>query len=291
MMLKPVHVLGLLLTFGCAVSCTSGSDGAASSDPQEQALVSVNGRTLSRAELSEIIPAELEAADSAKATEEYIRLWVNNELMYEKAQQNVADKDRIKELVENYRRSLMVYTYQEQLLKETFWKDVKEADLKAFYEENKDKFRLESNIMKGLFLKIPVSSPLLNNFREWYKAGTPASLEKIEKNYLQNAVTYTYFYDVWKNFDDIMSKIPYTLIKSEDFLRTNRNLEVNDSSFVYLLNIKQYALTGTAAPYEYVKPQIQEMLLNQQKERFMKKVEDDLLKKAIQNNKINYFYK
>lgn len=279
---------GILIAI-LGTSCSSGTSVSGTED--EQALVSVNGNTLYRSDLKDIIPSGLDEADSASAAEAYIQLWVNDELMYEKAQQNVSDKERIEELVKNYRQSLTVFTYQEQLLKEQFAKSASNNVLKTYYDEHSDKFKLESNIIKGLFLKIPVNSPLLDNFRKWYKSTSQASLEGIEKNAVQNAVIYDYFYDKWVNFDDVMSKIPYTVNNSEQFLKTNSNLEVNDSTYVYLLNIKEYGLIGSVAPFEYAKPQVREVLMNQNRATYLKEFKDDLYQKAIKDNKINYYYK
>lgn len=283
------HVIIIIAILVTVASCGSKNDPVDVSGAE--ALVSVNGNVLTRADLRDIIPDGLSEADSISAAESYIKMWINDELMYEKAQKNVADKDRIEELVKNYRQSLTVFTYQEQLLKERFSKDLSDATLKKFYDENTDKFKLESNIIKGLFLKIPASSPQLDNFRSWYKSTSTSSLENIEKNALQNVITYDYFYDKWIDLSDIMSQIPYKMLSSESFLKENKNLEVNDSTNVYLLNIKEYILAGSVAPFEYVKSQAAELLVNQNKAVYMKQFEEDLYNDAIKDNKIKLYYK
>ncbi|NDW08172.1 peptidyl-prolyl cis-trans isomerase [Dysgonomonas sp. 520] len=278
-----------LVAVAGVLSCSFGNGNAEVNE--EEALVTVNGRTLYLSDLKEIIPSGIDAEDSIKAAESYIRLWINDELMYEKAQKNVADKERIDELVNNYRQSLTVFTYQEQLLKERFSNQLSDNVLKKYYEENLDRFKLQSNLIKGLFLKIPSSSDMIDDFRRWYKSNSKTAIEGIEKNHLKHAVTYDFFYDRWMSMDEMMTKIPYTVTNSEEFLKKNKSLEVDDSTNVYLLYIKEYALTGTTAPFEYVKPQVMEVLINQQKANFLKEFEEDLYNQAIKEEKITYYYK
>ena len=282
------HALIVLVMIG-GISCTPKSDADHLED--DNVLLTVNGKALFKSDLLDIIPSGIAAQDSAETAEAYIKLWINDALMYEKAQQNIANKERIEELVNNYRQSLTVFTYQEQLLKERFSNQLSDNVLKEYYDKNSEKFKLRSNLIKGLFLKIPSNSDMANDFRKWYKAGTQEALEGIEKNHIKNAIAYDFFYDRWVNFDEILLKIPYTITNSEDFLRKNKSLEVDDSTNVYLLHIKECVLTGSVAPFEYVKPQVAEMLLNQRKTEYLDKFQQDLYNDAIAKNKITFYYK
>ncbi len=59
----------------------------------------------------------------------------------------------------------------------------------------------------------------------------------------------------------------------------------------YLLNIKEYGLTGSVAPFEYAKPQVREVLMNQKRAAYLKEFKNDLYQKAVKDNKIEYYYK
>ncbi|MDR1809546.1 MAG: peptidyl-prolyl cis-trans isomerase [Prevotella sp.] len=268
------------------------SDSAAPvQDTGEQALVSVGNRTLYKHELNEVISGGLSPADSTLAAEAYIKMWVKNELMYEKAKANLLDKVQIDELVDNYRHSLTIYTYQEQLLKERLSKEITDKELREYYEANPDRFKLETNIIKGLFLKVPVSSPRLEDLRKWYFSTSEKAIENIEKYSLENAVIYDYFYNKWVDFDDVMDNIPREIDDRTQFLKERKRLEVQDSAYVYLLNIKEYALVGSKAPFEFAKGQILDILVGQRRESFMKKFEEDLYENAIADDKVRFYEK
>lgn len=288
-MKKILICLDLFFMVFVAFSC-SGS-GAADADRALNPIVTVGDKTLYQADLDEVIPIGLSAEDSTAAVKSYIDMWVNDQLIYNKALQNIINKKDIDELVEGYKKSLITSSYQEQLLKEYFSKSVSENELKAYYEQNKDKFKLEDNIIKGLYLKIPVNSKQLANFQKWYKQGNDAAIENIEKNTLQNAVAYEYFYDKWVGLVDVLENMPPAVTDEKIFLQRNKNLELRDSSFVYLLNIKEYELAGSEAPYDYVKGQLSEMYMEQKKADYLQQVKKDLYDKAVSDEEIKFYNK
>lgn len=272
-----------------ASACSTKNESAP--NPGDEALVSVNGKTLYRYELDHIIPNDLNATDSTLAAEAYIKLWIKEELMYKKALGNLNDEKRIDELVENYRQSLTIFTYQEQLLNERLTKTIGDNELEEYYNKNSDKFDLQTNIIKGLFLKVPRTSPQLEDLKKWYKTPTDKAVENIEKYTLQNAVIYDYFYNRWVDFDDVANNIPTPITDTKLFLQKNKYFETQDSAYVYMLNIKEYSLAGSTAPFEFVKGEILDILLNQKKEGFIKNFENELYENAIKKNEITFHKK
>jgi hypothetical protein len=69
-------------------------------------------------------------------------------------------------------------------------------------------------------------------------------------------------------------------------LKNNKTLELSDSSYCYLLNIKEYLLAGSTAPYEYAEPLIIEMLINQRKMEFLRTFEEELYQDAIKKGNV-----
>jgi hypothetical protein len=271
--------------------CTQKKTDDATLQKGEIPLVTVKGKTLYADELERALPEGLSTTDSTTAANSYIKRWISEVLLYEKAKSNVSNIDEINKLVENYRQSLTVYTYQEKLLNEVLSTPNKEEELKKYYDLNKDQFKLNKYILKGLFLKIPVNSAELNNMRKWSQSNTLAAKENIEKASIQNAVIYNYFYDKWTDLDEITSNMTSTISNPEQFLKTTKNYEFSDSTFVYLLHIEDFALPGTTTPFDYAKTQIKDFLINQERNQFIMQLETDLYNKALNNNEIKFYNK
>lgn len=282
------HII-FLLAFIFLFSCNKGG----TSDVQQEQIpiVTVRDKTLYKNELNNVMPQALSSEDSIAAAQTYIKMWINDQLMYDKAQKNIVNKDEIERLVAGYRKSLITNLYQEQLLKVQLSKSFSDKELESFYEANKGKFKLKENVIKGLYLKVPINSKELNNFIKWYKQSTDAAVGNIEKNTLQNAVGYEYFYNKWVALNDIVDNMPLSVNNGDEFLRTNKNVEVRDSSFVYLLNIKEYKTIGSEAPFEYIKNQLIEVYTEQRKSDYLKKVQQDLYDKAVSDEEIKFYDK
>lgn len=284
-------ILGILLTsllLGYS-SCTKNKLGEA--DKSKEPIVTVLEKTLYKADLDGITYHGMTPEDSAAATQTYIKMWINDRLIYDKAKKNMTQKREIDELVEEYRTSLIVNDYQTKLLRERLSKSVSEGELLDFFNKNKERFALKENIIKGLFLKVPKESPALENFQKWYKQDNESAVREIEKYTLQNAVGYENFYDNWVSFNEVMDNIPELLKDSEEFLKKNKTLQVQDSSFVYMLNIKEYKLQGSEAPFEFVRDYLSDAYIEEKRDAFLKELQTDLYNKALSNDQIKYYIK
>ena len=128
-----------------------------------------------------MLPAGLTKDDSLLFAEHYIRTWVEDLLLYEKAQNNIPDNEEIDRLVENYRKALIMHTYQEELIGQRLTKDIPEQEIAEYYEKNKELFKLDRPLVKGLFIKVPLTAPQLTNVRKWYKSEAQEAVEHLEK--------------------------------------------------------------------------------------------------------------
>lgn len=276
----------IFITFVALLCACKGSQPVNDTD----VLVKVKDRILKRSEVTGRIPKGSTSADSLLLAESLTKKWVKDALVYDLALRNMGeDKEEIEKLVEEYRHSLVRYRYQERLVKEKLAGDIRESDMLNYYEENQTKFVLDKSLIKGLFLKIPIDAPGISDVKGWYKSTSESALEKIEKYSVQNASIYDYFYDKWVDFDEVMDNIPLHVSNSNAFLKANKFVEVQDSSYFYLLNIKEYLLSGSVAPYVFAGPQIKDMLVNQRKVEFLKDFENELYNDAIRGGDVKFY--
>lgn len=253
------------------------------------AIVSVGNRYLTREMLDQVIPDGLSPRDSSAFADAYVRHWAEDELVYDVAQKNIPDVERIENLVDRYRRELFVHEYQKQILSEKLDAEISDDAVKNYYRTHLDKFVLKTPIVKGLFLKVAETTPELKNLKKWYRGKDHASVENIEKYTLHNIINYDYFYDRWVSFDEVMSAIPYTVTDANRFLQTHTFLEINDEGYWYLLNISDYLPAGAHMPLDFARTQIEEILLNQKRMDFLHQMNKELYQEALENRKIKYY--
>ncbi len=254
-------------------------------------LVEVSGEFLYKEDLQAALPLNISKDDSVLFAEHYIRNWIEDALLFDKAEGNIPDNDKISKLVENYRRALIMHTYQEELVNQKLANDISEEEINAYYEKNKELFRLDNPLVKGLFIKVPLSSPDLGNVRVWYRKNNQDIIEKLEKYSLRNAVSYDYFYDRWTSVPDVAAKIPLKVLDTDaNYLDKNRNVEVKDTAFCYFLHIEDFLGKDKQKPLDFARDEIKEILINLKRVEFINKVKEDLYQQASDRNKIIYYY-
>ena len=254
-------------------------------------LVEVSGEFLYKEDLQAALPLNISKDDSVLFAEHYIRNWIEDALLFDKAEGNIPDNDKISKLVENYRRALIMHTYQEELVNQKLANDISEEEINAYYEKNKELFLLDNPLVKGLFIKVPLSSPDLGNVRVWYRKNNQDVIEKLEKYSLRNAVSYDYFYDRWTSVPDVAAKIPLKVLDTDaNYLDKNRNVEVKDTAFCYFLHIEDFLGKDKQKPLDFARDEIKEILINLKRVEFINKVKEDLYQRASDRNKIIYYY-
>ncbi len=253
-------------------------------------LVQVNGNFLYQEDLTMVQPVGLSKDDSLLFAENYIRNWVEDALLYEKARRNIPDNAKVEQLVEHYRKALIMHSYQQNLIEQKLSEQITEDEIKEFYENNKGLFLVDKPLIKGLYIKVPLNEAGVKNVRAWYKKNTPENVERLEKFSIRGAVDYSYFYDHWIYASDMIDKIPIVDSEPEVYLNTHRQIEMKDDRFWYFLNIEDYLGTGQEKPLDFAQTEIKEILMNLKQVDFMRNIKADLYKSASDKNEIIYYY-
>ena len=254
-------------------------------------LVKVANNYLYQEDLQMALPLNLSAEDSLLFAEAYIKNWTEDVLLFERAEDNVRDSERIKELVESYRRALVMHTYQEELVRQQLSEEISSMEIADYYEKNKSLFELEKTIVKGLFIKVPLQSPGLADVRRWYKKNTQDAIEQLEKYSLRNAVTYDYFYDQWHSLEEIEAVLPTKPWETDrDFLKKTRDVELKDTAFHYFLHLEEFLNKGEQKPLDFAEEEIKEILINLKRVDYLNRIKEGLYQQATEKNEIVYYY-
>ena len=252
-------------------------------------LAEVNGEKLLLSDALKKMPDGLIGSDSANFVKEYLANTIKDKIIYSLAQKSVSENADIDSMVEVYRKSLLVFEYQQQVLNSKFSNEVSDKELLAFYDENKSRFLSDQDLLKGVFLKVDVNAPNIEDLRRWCRKPNSESLDKIESYSVQNAVVYNYFMDDWKGLTQVAGSMPKITSNTSQYLRPGNTVEVKDDEFVYMLYVKDCVLRGKTAPFEYIKPMVKNVLLNSRKTEFLRKYEQDLFDNAVKDGKVIFY--
>ncbi|MBO5850512.1 MAG: peptidyl-prolyl cis-trans isomerase [Paludibacteraceae bacterium] len=209
--------------------------------------------------------------DSIAMVEKFEKNWVIDALMYEHALKNV-DQKSIDLLVEEYRKSLIVQNYKQLLINQRL-KDPSEEEISDYYEKYSSQFLLEDDIVKGIFVKVPKKADKLRKMRKWVEEFSVENIENMENYSVKNYGTLDFFTEYWVFEQELMKQLPTTIdIK----LTPNKFFEMEDSVYVYMLNVLDYRKIGEIEPLDFAQDKIKNLLLNKQKIEFIRQFEEEL---------------
>jgi hypothetical protein len=250
-------------------------------------LVEVDGMHLYKDEV-ELLLATNPQADSAQFVNEYIERWATEQLFYSKAADNVASMPEIENMIESYRRSLILNIYQSKLVEQHLKSAISQDDVVAFYNANKVLFDADESMFKGLLLVLPAKAPNLNKVRKWCVDMNPEDMEEIETYSAENALVYEYLMDRWYPLSDVVKHTPLTEFQLMERLSRKKTIEFKEDGKVYFVCSDTILREGDTLPVELVSAEINELLLNSRRADFIKRKKKDLFEEAKAKGIIKY---
>lgn len=247
-------------------------------------VVECNGHSLTQVEIAALTNG-LRSEDSARVAEAYIRQWAEDLLEYDVAKK--VESKEIERMVEDYRRSLYVHEYEENLIAQRMPKHVEDSLVRAFYATHSSRFVLDETIVKGMLLVVPLGAPNMDELkRQMAKPFDDENLEQIEKYAYNYATGYELFLEEWKNSRQILLRMPLSDANLQRQLNQKRQIVMEDSVNTYLLQVTDVHMKGTEMPLDYARTKIEQILLNERRVEFLEQERDKLYHKALQQNKL-----
>ncbi|HEX7583830.1 MAG TPA: hypothetical protein VF373_04020 [Prolixibacteraceae bacterium] len=253
-------------------------------------VAKVGNTVLTMKELSVYIPNYLDATDSSLWADDYIKKWVQRQLLLQKAEENLkADMKDVSRELEEYRNSLIVYRYKNELMKQKMDTIVKDIDIQKYFNEHRESFILNRNIVKAIYIKVPleVSSP--ENLKDLCASDAKDKVARLNEYCVSYAKAYDRFNNQWVAADMVLKNTPVVITDQDNFLQRNRFSESSDMNYYYIVCIRDYRLSGQVSPIEYVQNDIRNLILSKQKIEFLKQIEKDIYKEGLDKNKVKIY--
>jgi hypothetical protein len=277
----PIVIAILFLAQGCTLFEKSS---------QEEPVARVFENYLYPSDMDMVIPDGTGPEDSILLAKRYIEIWVKDQLMVHRAKESLSEEQMdFNNQIEEYHRSLLIFTYRQELVKQKMDTLISESEILSYYEENSKNFVLNQNVIKGTFIKVPLSAPQLEQLRRWSWNNREEDLDQIEKYCLNYAEKYDDFNDTWVYFSSIKSQLPMRMSDPSRYLRSYRNIETSDERFRYLVHITEYLIEGEVAPVEMVAEDISSIILNKRKIEFLKELEHHVYTDGVSRNQFEIY--
>jgi hypothetical protein len=289
-MLKKVLRMNRILPVLIILTITSGC-GKNGGSIKRIEVASAGNTFLYLDQIPRLVAPGTSKTDSAATTQNYINKWVRKELLFQKAQENLSPdiSDDIDRQLEETRSNLVIYQYQRQMMLEKMDTLVSDSELVDYYNSNPTSFNLSTNIVKALFIKLPIETPNIEKIKRLARSNDQKDLQELETVCYQFAEKFDDFNEEWVPFDRISVELPSEIDNEENFLKRTPFYESSDSVNTYLLNFRDYRLRTSLAPYEYVKDDIKRIIWNKRRIEFFQNLENGIYNDALKENKFKIF--
>ena len=251
-------------------------------------IASVNENDLLLSQVLKEMPNQIE--DSTFFVEKYMNDWIRKQLMIYHAEINLSsDIQNYEKQIEDYRASLLIYAYQQELINQNFDTSISYTQVESYYNQYKDEFKLSKNIFKGRFIVVEKSAPQLKNLNKWYKSDKESSILDLTDYCQQFAKEYYLEDDKWQYFSVFNNLLPEYIQEEDYFLENTKGVVFEDANLRYYVFVKDFKINGSVSPLELEQDKIRNVLLNKNKIEYLKQLEDELYQNGLALKKIKIY--
>ena len=260
-------------------------------EPQGLPIARVNEIYLYASDIEGLVVEGMSAEDSMLRVNNFINRWATQQLLMSGALRNIPVDQQLvyEDLVEQYRIDLYTSAYLEALVGQRVDTTVSPNEIQKVYEEQQGTFKLNEDLIKMRYLNVDLSNTNINDIRTRFRRFDSIDrivLDSLAIQYRSHALNDS----IWIRVDEAMQKIP--ILDQEDkpeLLKKSNFIQLEDSIGVYLMHIQDVRLRNEIAPLEYVMPTIRQIVINKRKLDYIKQLEKDITKDAIENNQFEVF--
>lgn len=252
-----------------------------------EVVAKMGKHVLYRAEINAKMPPGLSAADSTAFSRRLIDDWAADLLYLEMADTQLSkeEQDVTKEL-EDYRRSLLRYRYEQRYVNERLDTAVAMKEIEDYYEAHAEMFKLDVPILKVRYLDIMQDSPNREVLRKNLSSTDYEDLMMVDSLAYLSAIKYLDSSEKWidavtlaKEFDtDYATMLAH---RQDSYIEMPQ--ELGDVKIAYVVD---YQKGGVTAPLDYCETRIKNIILSNRKHAILSSLEQDLLDDARTRNKL-----
>ena len=249
----------------------------------DEVVARLGNRKLYKTELDAFIPNGVSAEDSTKLALQYINTWATEQLFSDIAQQQLSKEEQdVSSELEDYRRSLLKYRYEQRYVNERLDTVVLSQEIDDYYHSHEDLFVLDVPIVKARFLDIMQDSPNLELIKDKMCSSKIEDLEMADSLAYSSALRYEDGSEKWvdmvtfaRNFGTDYGTL-LSKAGKDGFIEIPD--ERGDVKIAYICEMQR---VGELAELDYCEDRIKDIIISTRKQTLLSDLERELLSDAL----------
>ena len=249
----------------------------------DEVVARLGNRKLYKTELDAFIPNGVSAEDSTNLALQYINTWATEQLFSDIAQQQLSKEEQdVSAELEDYRRSLLKYRYEQRYVNERLDTVVLSQEIDDYYHSHEDLFVLDVPIVKARFLDIMQDSPNLELIKDKMSSSKIEDLEIADSLAYSSALRYEDGSEKWvdmvtfaRNFGTDYGTL-LSKAGKDGFIEIPD--ERGDVKIAYICEMQR---VGELAELDYCEDRIKDIIISTRKQTLLSDLERELLSDAL----------
>lgn len=256
-----------------------------------QPIARVNETFLYQEDILHLLSDDITPQDSTIRVSNFINQWATEQLLVAGARVNLNEEklETFDKMADDYKKDLYASAYLEALVARSIDTLVSIEEAGKYYEENKDIFNLNEDLIKFKYVEVDEKREDISDLKQKLERYNNQDKKELDSIAIQFK-SYSLNDSIWIKVNQVVDKIPVITTKNKNELLKKTNfIQLKDSLSLYLMHINEVLERNNTAPLEYVKPTIDQIVINKRKLELIKELEKDITKDAIKNKQFEIF--
>ena len=237
------------------------------------------------------LPSYVSSDDSLIKISNFIETWAKEKVLYDLSIINLSQSKRaeIDELINNYRVDLYINSYKDLIVNSRIDSIVTNEQIDSFYSMNSNNFKLNENLVKFRYIKVPDDNININRIRRY--------IVRINEQdrYFLDSLNFQ-FADlklddsIWFTERDVIASINFINQnnKSKYFIK-DRLFIIDELNYTNFFIVDDMLKSGNIPPKSYLYDRIKATIINQRKLDILKSINKEILNDALKSRKYEVY--
>lgn len=253
--------------------------------PEPDVLAQVFQYKLTFDDIKDLIQGYETPEDSIQQVRSLAEHWVRDRLLLVEAEKNFPKEVNMNKLLEDYRQSLVMHFFEQQVIEERLDTVITESDLERYYEANKEQHRLESGILRGFYFKIKKPIGRNDKLVQWWKTFPGQHYDEILSYTGKHARTNWADSSEWHEMNMVIQLFPEGTL-SPGAIRSNRSVFREDRDYMYFLYPQEVFYERDIAPLSRIRTQAAKYIIHQRELELLERIKKEIYDRDIQLDQV-----
>ena len=229
--------------------------------------------------------------DSLIRKKVFIDSWARENILFDLSLVNLDQKSilNLDELIERYKRDLYINSYKDILVNSMVDSIISDSEIDEYYDKNLNKFKLNEDLIKFRFVKIPLDNININKIRNGLIRFSSFDKNLIDSLSFQLA-SYNLNDSLWITKRDFFNQVDFINYENEKkYVKKGQLISKRDSMYVNLLFIDDILQANSVAPRSYLSDRIKSTIYNNRKILLIRELNKEIINDAIKSKKYELY--